>query len=58
MLTRRDFVRQVAAGGAGLWLGTKAGRPTKPESLGHREYFIMYRYQDTRAGQRRPCAGP
>ena len=26
MLTRRDFVRQVAAGGAGLWLATKTGR--------------------------------
>src|SRR5690606_30108350 len=24
-----------------------AGRPTKPERLGHREYFIMYKHQDT-----------
>jgi altronate dehydratase large subunit len=26
---------------------TAAGAPTKPESLGHREYFIMYKHQDT-----------
>jgi altronate hydrolase len=24
-----------------------AGEPTKAESLGHREYFIMYKHQDT-----------
>jgi altronate dehydratase large subunit len=24
-----------------------AGRPSKPESLGHREYFVMYKHQDT-----------
>ena len=24
-----------------------AGQPTKPESLGHREYFVMYKHQDT-----------
>jgi altronate hydrolase len=22
------------------------GQPTKPESLGHREYFVMYKHQD------------
>ncbi|MCX5672188.1 MAG: UxaA family hydrolase [Planctomycetota bacterium] len=31
----RDLVARVAA-----------GRPSKPESLGHREYFIMYKHQD------------
>jgi altronate hydrolase len=25
------------------------GRPSKPEALGHREYFIMYKHQDTPA---------
>ncbi len=24
-----------------------AGEPTKPEALGHREYFVMYKHQDT-----------
>ncbi|HVU35598.1 MAG TPA: UxaA family hydrolase [Opitutaceae bacterium] len=28
---------------------TAAGTPTKPETLGHREYFIMYKHQDTPA---------
>ncbi|MEO6911993.1 MAG: hypothetical protein ABI158_13840, partial [Edaphobacter sp.] len=23
------------------------GQPTKPEALGHREYFLMYKHQDT-----------
>jgi len=31
----RDLLARVAA-----------GRPSKPESLGHREYFIMYKHQD------------
>ncbi|MEX0654624.1 MAG: UxaA family hydrolase [Phycisphaeraceae bacterium] len=26
---------------------TAAGEPSKPETLGHREYFIMYKHQDT-----------
>lgn len=24
-----------------------SGKPSKPESLGHREYFVMYKHQDT-----------
>jgi altronate dehydratase large subunit len=24
-----------------------AGEPSRPESLGHREYFIMYKHQET-----------
>jgi altronate dehydratase large subunit len=31
-----DLVREVAA-----------GRPSKPEALKHREYFLMYKHQDT-----------
>ena len=27
-----------------------AGRPSKPEALGHREYFVMYKYQDASRG--------
>jgi altronate dehydratase large subunit len=31
-----DMVRRVAA-----------GEPSKPEALGHREYFVMYKHQET-----------
>ena len=24
-----------------------SGLPSKPEALGHREYFVMYKHQDT-----------
>jgi altronate hydrolase len=24
-----------------------AGKASKPEALGHREYFVMYKHQDT-----------
>jgi altronate hydrolase len=24
-----------------------SGVPSKPEALGHREYFVMYKHQDT-----------
>jgi len=30
-----------------LVAGVAAGQPSKPERLGHREYFIMYKHQDT-----------
>ncbi len=30
-----------------LVVRTAAGAPTKPEVLGHREYFIMYKHQET-----------
>ncbi|HSV13634.1 MAG TPA: UxaA family hydrolase [Tepidisphaeraceae bacterium] len=32
----RDLIARVAA-----------GEPSKPEALGHREYFVMYKHQDT-----------
>lgn len=32
-----------------LVVATAAGRPSKPEALGHREYFVMYKHQDTPA---------
>jgi altronate hydrolase len=32
-----------------LVLKVAAGKPSKPEALGHREYFIMYKHQDTPA---------
>jgi altronate hydrolase len=30
-----------------LVLTVAGGEPSKPERLGHREYFIMYKHQDT-----------
>ena len=38
---------QAAASLASLVAATASGTPTKPEQLGHREYFIMYKHQDT-----------
>jgi len=32
---------------ASLVAAVAAGQPSKPERLGHREYFIMYKHQDT-----------
>jgi altronate hydrolase len=32
---------------AGLVSSVAAGTPSKPEALGHREYFLMYKHQDT-----------
>jgi altronate hydrolase len=32
---------------ADLVRGVATGQPTKPEALGHREYFLMYKHQDT-----------
>jgi altronate hydrolase len=34
---------------AGLVARVAAGEPSKPERLGHREYFIMYKHQETPA---------
>ena len=38
---------QAAADLADLVAHAAAGTPTKPEGLGHREYFIVYKHQDT-----------
>ena len=32
---------------ASLVRSVASGRPSKPEALGHREYFLMYKHQDT-----------
>lgn len=34
---------------------TAAGRPTKSEALGHREYYIPYKYQEKQVAFRRAC---
>ena len=43
---------EVSLDGAAAELGDlvariAAGEPSKPEALGHREYFVMYKHQDT-----------
>ena len=30
-----------------LIVSVASGSPSKPEALGHREYFVMYKHQDT-----------
>lgn len=42
-LTLREAGRELAR----LIIATAAGAPSKPEQLGHREYFVMYKHQDT-----------
>lgn len=47
VLDGRSSMDQAAAALASLVADTAAGSPTKPERLGHREYFIMYKHQNT-----------
>ena len=34
---------------------TAGGRPTKSEALGHREFYIPYKYQDTQEAFEKKC---
>ena len=36
---------------------TAAGAPSKSEALGHREFFIPYKYQDPQSTLQRACRG-
>jgi altronate hydrolase len=47
VLTGVRTLDQAALDLADLVAQTAAGEPTKPERLGHREYFIMYKHQST-----------
>lgn len=47
VLTGRQSLSEAAIDLADLVARTAAGEPTKPERLGHREYFIMYKHQST-----------
>lgn len=42
-----DTLADAAARLAVLVADVAGGVPSKPERLGHREYFIMYKHQDT-----------
>ena len=47
VLNGRQSLNEAALDLADLVARTVAGEPTKPERLGHREYFIMYKHQST-----------
>jgi altronate dehydratase large subunit len=47
VLTGEVSLTQAAEQLAGLVGRVAAGEQSKPESLGHREYFVMYKHQDT-----------
>jgi len=48
VLTGERTLPQAAEELLDLVVRVAAGRPSKPEALGHREYFIMYKHQDNR----------
>ncbi len=49
VLTRGQTLDEAAASLLDLVVRTAKGEATKPEKLGHREYFLMYKHQDTRS---------
>jgi altronate dehydratase large subunit len=49
LLTGELTLPQAGRALAGLVLRVAQGEPSKPESLDHREYFIMYKHQNTPA---------
>jgi altronate dehydratase large subunit len=49
VLTGEITLEQAGAELEDLVVRVAAGEPSKSESLGHREYFIMYKHQDTPA---------
>ncbi len=49
ILSGAQSLDEAAANLAALVRGVASGALSKPESLGHREYFLMYKHQDTPA---------
>jgi altronate hydrolase len=47
VLTRDQTLDQAALRLLELVVNVAAGNLTKPEKLGHREYFVMYKHQNT-----------
>ena len=47
VLSGEQTLKQAARELRQLVLAVAGGVPTRPEALGHREYFIMYKHQDT-----------
>ncbi|MCB1120668.1 MAG: UxaA family hydrolase [Verrucomicrobiae bacterium] len=46
VLQGEESLEQAATRLMDLVVSTASGQPTKPEALGHREYFIPYKHQD------------
>jgi len=47
VLTGQLTLQQAGCELAELIVRVARGEPSRPEALGHREYFIMYKHQDT-----------
>src|SRR5262249_424991 len=47
VLTGELTLAQAGSELGGVVALVAAGEPSKPERLGHREYFVMYKHQDT-----------
>lgn len=47
VLTGELTLQEAGLDLARLVVATASGQPTKPERLGHREYFLTYKHQDT-----------
>jgi altronate hydrolase len=47
ILTREKSLGRAAEELLDLVVRVASGEMTKPERLGHREYFVMYKHQDT-----------
>jgi len=47
LLTGEVPLGEAAAELEALVMRVAGGEPTKPERLGHREYFVTYKHQDT-----------
>jgi altronate hydrolase len=47
LLTGERSLDQLGDELLALTIETASGTPTKPERLDHREYFVMYKHQDT-----------
>jgi altronate hydrolase len=56
VLTGELTLDQAAEQLESLAVRVAAGEPSRPESLGHREYFIMYKHQDIPRCQQIPAA--
>lgn len=55
VLTGEETPHELGIRLAELAARVAGGEQTKGERLGHREYFIPYKYQDQRAGKTRRC---
>ena len=57
LLRGESDLQEMASGLTSLVLATAAGKKTKSEDLGHKEFFIPYKYQDSQAKKKQFCKG-